>query len=69
MAISKRKARLSVARNRIKRLVRESFRQTQPYSADYVVMAGSSAVQANNSELASALEKHWLILQKKCDDF
>ena len=69
MAISKRKARLAVTRNRLKRLVRESFRHTHPYSADYVVMAGSHAAHVNNNELVASLEKHWMKLQKKCDDF
>lgn len=69
MAISKRRVRLAVGRNRLKRLVRESFRLTQPYIADYIVMAGPQGAIGSNTELAASLKKHWNILQKKCDEF
>ena len=69
LAISKRKAKLSVTRNRLKRLIRESFRLTHPYNADYVVMAGSQGAAGTNAEITASLEKHWKILQKKCADF
>ena len=70
MAISKRRVRLAVGRNRLKRLVRENFRLTQQdICADYVVMAGPQAGRANNSELFKALEKHWKILKEKCASF
>lgn len=70
LAISKRKVRLAVTRSRLKRLIRESFRLTQQsYCADYVVMAGAQDASATNKELLSSLEKHWMILKKKCADF
>lgn len=70
LAISKRKARLAVTRNRLKRLIRESFRLTkQNYCADYVVMAGSQGASANNKELLISLERHWEILKEKCANF
>lgn len=70
LAISKRKARLAVTRNRLKRLIRENFRLTnQNCCADYVVMAGPQGASATNKELSISLEKHWKILKKKCADF
>ena len=70
MAITKRKARLAVTRNRLKRLIRESFRLTpQVYCADYVVMAGQQSTRADNHELLISLAKHWKVLEQKCADF
>lgn len=70
LAISKRKARLAVGRNRLKRLIRENFRLTQQsVCADYVVMAGTQGVSATNKELFDSLEKHWKKLKEKCADF
>ncbi|HHO59635.1 MAG TPA: ribonuclease P protein component, partial [Thiotrichales bacterium] len=40
LAISKKKARLAVSRNRLKRICRESFRQSGDlYPADFIVLA------------------------------
>ena len=70
LAISKRRARLAVSRNRLKRLTRESFRLTQEkFCADYVVMAGPQGASATHRELLDSLEKHWIILKKKCANF
>lgn len=67
MAISKRRVKLSVGRNRIKRLVRENFRLSPDnFNADYVVLAGKQAATATNQQLWKSLEKHWVILKKKC---
>lgn len=68
LAISKKKARLAVTRNRLKRIIRESFRQQQHelYSADYIVMAGHKSGSTNNSRLLQSLEKHWQKLNKLC---
>lgn len=70
LAISKRKARLAVTRNRLKRLIRESFRlKEQNYCADYIVMAGSQSASADNRELLSSLDRHWEKLKEKCANF
>lgn len=70
MAISKRRVKLAVGRNRLKRLVRENFRLSeQNYNADYVVMAGKHGAIGTNQELIKSLEKHWELLKKKCADF
>lgn len=70
MAISKRRVKLSVVRNRLKRIVRENFRLSQQdYSVDYVVMAGKKGAIATNQELKKSLERHWGLLKKKCANF
>ena len=70
MAISKRRVKLAVGRNRLKRLVRENFRLSQQNcNADYVVMAGKRGAVGTNQELIKSLEKHWGLLKKKCAEF
>ncbi len=68
LAISKKRAKLAVTRNRLKRLIRESFRQKQHEicCADYVVLAGQKSSSTNNSRLIQSLEKHWQKLNKLC---
>ncbi|MDH5764455.1 MAG: ribonuclease P protein component [Gammaproteobacteria bacterium] len=70
MAISKRKIKLAVTRNRLKRIIRENFRLSQQNTnADYVVMAGRQGATGTNQELRKSLEKHWGRLKEKCADF
>lgn len=60
LAISKKHARRAVDRNRIKRIVRESFRhQAQLPPADFVVMARDVTLQADNQQLFESLLQHW----------
>ncbi|WP_040851584.1 ribonuclease P protein component [Thiorhodospira sibirica] len=66
LAISRKCARQAVARNRIKRLIRESFRQNQARlgSFDLVFMCRPGAAELRNAQLRGALEKLWLRLSK-----
>jgi ribonuclease P protein component len=67
-AFSKKRVKLAVARNRLKRISRESFRLTQDiYDADYVVLAGPHSAKATNQQLFQSLENHWRQLKKKCE--
>ena len=67
LAISKQKARLAVTRNRLKRIIRESFRQQHGlYCADYIVMAGVRSSTASNRRLLQSLEQHWQKLNRLC---
>jgi ribonuclease P protein component len=60
-AISKQKVRLAVGRNRLRRLVRESFRRraTGLPSVDLVVLARDAATSAANGEIVTSLATHW----------
>jgi len=67
LVISKKKAKHAVSRNRLKRLIRESFRHTKAlYHADIIVLAGSQSVKTDNKRLFQSLEKHWQRVNKKC---
>jgi len=68
LAISTRAAGNSVRRNRLKRLIRESFRQHQHLlpPVDIVVNARAGVRAAENAAIAKSLEKHWHTVIKKC---
>ena len=61
LAISKKHCRQAVGRNRIKRLVRESFRRNQALltGLDIVVINQPAASRASNPEIVASLERHW----------
>jgi ribonuclease P protein component len=68
LAIAARIIGGAVQRNRIKRLVRESFRQHQHQlpAMDFVVNARSGARDADNTAIVRSLEKHWRAVIKQC---
>jgi len=59
--VSKRTARRAVQRNRLKRLIRESFRRNRPRlgGLDVVVTARREAVDCDGSTLLDELETLW----------
>jgi len=61
LAISKKNCRLAVGRNRLKRVVRESFRHHRADLAglDVVVLNQPAAMRASNKALFDSLHKHW----------
>ncbi len=61
LASSKKNAKRAVDRNRIKRLIRESFRQNRCKlpAIDLVVMAKPVAKNADNQQIFQSLEQHW----------
>lgn len=61
MIVAKRNAAKATARNRIKRLVRESFRhhKTALAGRDVVVIAKKAAATAPNDVIFDALNRHW----------
>lgn len=67
--VSKKVSKLAVRRNRIKRLIRESFRnQTRhPDGFDFVAIAKPQANLANNERLRKELNYLWKKLHQRCD--
>jgi len=67
LAISKKNAKRAVDRNRIKRIIRESFRlnrHTLPM-IDLVVMAKPITRQAENAQIFASLDQHWKKLRQQ----
>ena len=64
LAISLKATGIAVTRNRIKRVIRESFRQQRAALAglDFVVTARGGIGKGSNKELRASLEKHWSVL-------
>ncbi|MDQ7016639.1 MAG: ribonuclease P protein component [Gammaproteobacteria bacterium] len=67
LAIAKKNVRHANGRNRIKRIVRESFRlnQTQIEHLDIVVMAKRAAADADKLELRKSIDRQWIYLCKQ----
>ena len=61
LAIAKKHCRLATGRNRLKRIVRESFRKhrAELTGLDIVVLNRPEAAQADNELLFKCLEQHW----------
>lgn len=61
LAIARKHCRQASGRNRLKRIVRESFRQNRHKlgGIDIVVLNQPSASQADNRMLFESLDNHW----------
>lgn len=59
--MAKRCARRAVDRNRLKRIVRESFRVAKDDlpNADFVVLCRAAAPASSNARLFASLSDHW----------
>jgi len=68
LAISRKVAKSAVARNRLKRIARESFRHHQAWldSLDCVVMGRAGLTEPDNAVLFAALQRHWRRLAQSC---
>ena len=66
LVISKKNVRLAVDRNRIKRLVRESFRTSKDLpSVDIVFLARRGLAEQSNVDLSHEIKRLWGVLSKK----
>jgi ribonuclease P protein component len=68
LAISVKSAGGAANRNRVKRLVRESFRanRTKLPKLDIVVMSKPGIAGAGNRKITESLEVHWERIGKRC---
>lgn len=76
MAVSRKVDPRASERNRIKRIIRESFRAAhaavpegaesgRPQSLDFVVLAAPPAARASNARLVKSLAGHWNEVERK----
>lgn len=68
--VSKKRIKLTVERNRIKRLIRYSFRLNQHslLNKDFVVLANDKIVEEKNSFILHSLATHWQYLSHRCEN-
>jgi len=66
--VAKKRIRRANRRNRLKRQVRECFRENQDRLSglDLVVVALAAADQAAGSVLRGSLDRHWTSLAQRC---
>ncbi|MFT6101922.1 MAG: ribonuclease P protein component [Candidatus Endobugula sp.] len=71
LVIAKKNVRLAVHRNRIKRIIRESFRHLprQKQGIDAIVLARRGLGEMDSAEIRSMVEKQWLRIQKKTQSY
>jgi len=69
LTVPKKALKRAVWRNRVKRVVRESFRLNQANlpAIDIVVIAKAGVKEMDNEELFKLLEKLWRTLSRRCN--
>jgi ribonuclease P protein component len=67
LVVGKKNIPTAVGRNRVKRLVRESFRQTEfPTTLDIIFLARKDADKLSRTELNLLLKQSWGRLLQRC---
>lgn len=68
ITVSRKVSTRAVKRNKVKRLIRESFRHetVEIKGLDFVVIARPQTVIEKNEVLIVSLEKHWNRVKTKC---
>ena len=68
LAVARKQIRLAVRRNRLKRLIRESFRthRERLSGMDVVVIPRAVADQVSREFVRSSLSRHWGVLAERC---
>lgn len=67
MAVAKKRAKRAVDRNRLKRIIRESFRCQQIlFGVDIVVLPRDASVKAANADLCKSLDEQWKRIARQC---
>ncbi len=68
ITLSKKRVRKAHDRNRLKRLIRESFRHRKDKlpNVDIIVVGKSGADKLSNEEVFATLDKQWKKLTKRC---
>ncbi|GMR07890.1 MAG: ribonuclease P protein component [Gammaproteobacteria bacterium] len=69
LAIARKTIKRALGRNRIKRIVRESFRhhKVQLKGFDIVVMSRNGSEKKSNKELFDSLDNHWRKVADQCE--
>ena len=66
LVIAKKHIRLAVERNRVKRLIRESFRREHSLAPiDAIVLARKGLGELDNSAITKLLQQQWTKINKK----
>lgn len=68
LAIARKQIRRAVDRNRVKRLIRESFRRNQVLlnGLDVVVIGRRPLLEKNSRGVFACLDKHWRQVSERC---
>ncbi|MFC6441679.1 ribonuclease P protein component [Bowmanella sp. JS7-9] len=70
ITLAKKRIRRAHERNRVKRIVRESFRHHLPQlgNIDIVIIGKSGLDQLSNQDLFKLLEKQWNRISRRCSE-